>query len=159
MEKRRVHLHLCGIKFTLFAVVIFLFYGNLYAVGDDYKKTKITLTVKEMELSKVLDALAEKAHVRFFYNHAQMDDRKKITADFNGETLDRVLLVVLGGMDVDVEYQIGRVIMLKLRMKQSAGTSVIKVSGKVIDAVTKEGLPGGQYCAERKARDGSGYRY
>ena len=151
MQKKRVCLHSCGIKFTLFALVFFLFTGNLHAGNDeDYKDTKITLKVKEMELNRVLDTLAEMAKVRFFYNHAQIDVKKKITADFKGETLNYVLMIVLGGQDVDVEFQINRVIMLKPRPKTAPGATVIKVSGKVIDASTKETLPGASIVLKEK---------
>ncbi len=143
MQKKGVCLHSCGIKFTLFALVFFLFTGNLHAGNDeDYKNTKISLKVKDMELNRVLDTLAEMTKVRFFYNHAQIDVKKKITVDLKNETLDYVLMIVLGGQDVDVEYQINRVVVLKPRPKRAPGTVIIKVSGKVVDAETKETLPG-----------------
>ena len=143
MQKKEVHLHSCRIKFTVFALMFFLFTGYVHAGNDDdYKNTKITLKVEKMRLDKVLDTLAVMTNVQFFYNHAQIDVQKQVTIDVKGQSLDRVLAIILGDQPVDVEYQINRVIVLKSRPKTDPKALVRKISGKVIDANTKETLPG-----------------
>ena len=46
---------------------------------QDYKKTRVTLNVKDMKLNDVLDTLASVAKVRFFYNHSQIDVNRKVS--------------------------------------------------------------------------------
>lgn len=143
MQKKEVYLHSCRIKFTVFALMFFLFVGSVRADNDDdYKNTKITFRVEKMRLDKVLDSLAVQTKVQFFYNHAQIDVQKLITIDVKNQTLSYVLAIILGDQPVDVEYQMNRVIVFKSRPKVDPKALVHKVSGKVIDATTKESLPG-----------------
>ena len=107
---------------------------------QEYKNTKVTMSVKDMKLNDVLDTLASVAKVRFFYNHSQVDVNKKVSFDVKDRTLDYVLLLVLGDQSVSVEYQINRVVVLKYK-KPTQGVTVYKINGTVIDASTKEPLP------------------
>ena len=143
MQKKEVHLHSCRVKFTIFVLMLFLFVGSVQAGNDDdYKNTKITLKVDNMRLDKVLDSLAVMVKVQFFYNHAQINVQKEISIDVKNRTLDYVLLMILGDQPVDVEYQMNRVIVLKPRPKVDPRSLIHKVSGVVIDASTKDPLPG-----------------
>lgn len=108
---------------------------------QDYKNTRITMKVTSMKLENVLDTLASVTKVRFFYNHSQVDGNKNVSFDVKDRTLDYVLMLVLGDQPVEVEYQLNRVIVLKYK-KPSQGDSVFKIRGTVIDAGTKEPLPG-----------------
>ena len=104
MQKKEVYLHSCRIKFTVFALMFFLFVGSVRADNDDdYKNTKITFRVEKMRLDKVLDSLAVQTKVQFFYNHAQIDVQKLITIDVKNQTLSYVLAIILGDQPVDVE--------------------------------------------------------
>lgn len=155
MQKKEVHLHSCRIKFTIFALMLFLFVGSVQAGNDDdYKNTKITLKVDNMRLDKVLDSLAVMAKVQFFYNHAQINVRKEISIDVKDRALDYVLLMILGDQPVDVEYQMNRVIVLKSRPKMDPKSLIHKVSGVVIDASTKEPLPGASIVLKERAAMG-----
>ncbi len=107
----------------------------------EYKDMKITMNVKDMKLNEVLDTLASVAKVRFFYNHSQIDVNKSVSFDVKERPLDYVLMLVLGDQPVEVEYQINRVIVLKYKAP-SRGEAVFKIQGTVIDAKTKEPLPG-----------------
>lgn len=108
---------------------------------QDYKKTRVTLNVKDMKLNDVLDTLASVAKVRFFYNHSQIDVNKKVSLDVKDSELDYVLMLALGDQPVSVEYQMNRVVVLKYQ-KPTQGVTIYKINGTVIDASTKEPLPG-----------------
>ena len=114
---------------------------NVFGQEQEYKNTKITMNVKDMKLNQVLDTLASAAKVRFFYNHSQIDVDKRVSFDVKDRTLDYVLLLVLGDQSVEVEYQMNRVVVLKYK-KSAQGVVVFKIRGTVIDAATKETLPG-----------------
>lgn len=143
MQKKRAHLHSGRIKFAFFVFALFLFPEILQAVGqEDYRYTKVSLDVKDMRLDKVLDSLATMAKVRFFYNHEQIDVQKKITITLKNRTLDHILMIILGDQNVDIEFQVSRVIVVKPRAKVNPGSFIRKVSGRVIDASSKNALPG-----------------
>lgn len=108
---------------------------------QEYKNTKITMQVKDMQLTRVLDTLASVANVRFFYNHAQVDGNKNVSFDVKERTLDYVLALILGDQPVEVEYQMNRVVVFKYKKPSQTGR-VFKIRGTVIDAGTKESLPG-----------------
>ena len=155
MQKKEVHLHSCRVKFTIFVLMLFLFVGSVQAGNDDdYKNTKITLKVDNMRLDKVLDSLAVMVKVQFFYNHAQINVQKEISIDVKNRTLDYVLLMILGDQPVDVEYQMNRVIVLKPRPKVDPRSLIHKVSGVVIDASTKDPLPGASIVLKERVAMG-----
>ncbi len=79
---------------------------------QDYKKTRVTLNVKDMKLNDVLDTLASVAKVRFFYNHSQIDVNKECLWMKDSE-FSYVLMLALGDQPVSVEYQMNRVVVLK----------------------------------------------
>ncbi len=142
MRKNRMYLRLCGMKFAVFALIIFLFVDNVKADNEDYRNMKISLKVTDMQLNKVLDTLAMMTNVQFFYNHAQIDVKRLVSLNVKNQTLDATLKTVLEGQSVDVEYQSNRVIVVKSRLQQNVKFNLRKVNGVVIDAVTKEPLPG-----------------
>ena len=109
--------------------------------GQDYKKTRITLNVKDMKLDRVLDTLASMAEVRFFYNHSQVDINKRVSLNVKERELDYVLVLALADLPVSVKYQENRIVVLKYK-KTIQGATIYKVSGMVVDASTKNPLPG-----------------
>ena len=115
--------------------------SSVFGQEQDYKKTRVTLNVKDMKLNDVLDSLASVAKVRFFYNHSQVDVNKKVSFNVKDRELDYVLMLALGDQPVSVEYQVNRVVVLKYQ-KPTQGVTIYKISGIVIDASTKEPLPG-----------------
>ena len=143
MRKNNESQHLSWVKLCCFVFVLLVFQGNLFAqVQDDYKETRVTLRVDNMPLGEVLDTLATMTDVKFFYNHSQIDVNKKLSFDLKERTLNYVLIVVLADQAVDIDYQSNRVIVLKAKPKQETQVVGEKVSGQVIDAETKDPLPG-----------------
>lgn len=115
--------------------------SSVFGQEQDYKKTRITLNVKDMKLDRVLDTLASVAKVRFFYNHSQIDVNKKVSLNVKDRELDYVLMLALEDQPVSVEYQVNRVVVLKYK-KPTQGVTIYKINGTVVDASTKEPLPG-----------------
>lgn len=143
MRKDNESQHLSWVKLCCFVFVLLVFQGNLFAQAqDDYKETRVTLRVDNMPLGEVLDTLATMTDVKFFYNHSQIDVNKKLSLDLKERTLNYVLIVVLADQAVDIDYQSNRVIVLKAKPKQETQVVGEKVDGQVIDAETKDPLPG-----------------
>lgn len=140
-KKKRLYQYL-GFK-LICCVFLCVLFSSHSVMGQEreYKDMKITMNVKDMKLNEVLDTLASVAKVRFFYNHSQIDVNKSVSFDVKERPLDYVLMLVLGDQPVEVEYQINRVIVLKYKAP-SRGEAVFKIQGTVIDAKTKEPLPG-----------------
>ena len=66
--------------------------SSVFGQEQDYKKTRVTLNVKDMKLNDVLDTLASVAKVRFFYNHSQVDVNKKESFNVNIEVYKKEFL-------------------------------------------------------------------
>lgn len=128
-----------------FAFILLLVFG-LSPVsaqqGQNARDTKVTLKVENMNLDKVLDTLSKVARVQFFYNHSQINVNKKVTFNHRDQTLDYILIRILGDQPVSVEYQTNRVVVLKAQPRVAQEAVIYKIRGRVIDAHTREPLPG-----------------
>lgn len=153
MEKMWVTIRSSCVKFFIIVCLLALGMGQGYAQDDEnYRKQNINLNVQNESLERVLDQIAELAHIQFFYNHSILNLQKKITFNLKERPLQDVLSYVLGGENVTLEYQMNRTVVIKPLPKMEAGSLVIKISGKVIDAKTKEALPGASIVlAEKRA--------
>ncbi|MEG2277647.1 MAG: SusC/RagA family TonB-linked outer membrane protein [Odoribacter sp.] len=141
--QKKVCFRIGKIKFFILAFLLCLMVDDLYAEGDDqYENMKISLKVNNENLDKVLDKIADIAQVHFFYNHTQLNINKKVTLDLKERPLRDVLEWVLGDQNVTMEFQLNRTIILKPQPKKNLNSPVKKISGQVIDAKTKEVLPG-----------------
>ncbi len=156
MEKTITAIRNGSIKFFIMACLLFWGINRGYAENDDhYRKTLITLQVKDENTEDVLNKVAELAHVQFFYNHSAFNLQKKVSLNLKNRSLEDVLMYIFAGQEVDFEYQMNRTIVIKPRPKVKPGELIRKVSGKITDAQTKEPLPGASIVlAERKGVGG-----
>lgn len=142
MRKKKWVYHDLVIKSFCCVFLCMLLLGQeSFGQGQEYKNTKVTMSVKNLKLSQALDTLAKVTNVRFFYNHSQVDGDKNVSFDVKERSLDYVLMLVLGDQPVEVEYQMNRVVVLKYKQSKS-GVTMFKIRGMVVDAKTKESLPG-----------------
>lgn len=153
MEKIRVTIRGGSVKFFIMICLLFCWTQSGYTQDElNYRKKAISLQVENKPLEQVLDKIAELARVQFFYNHSNLNIRKKITLNLKDTPLDEVLTRVLGGENVTQEYQLNRTIVIKPILKIDHSAGVTKVSGVIADAKTGEPLPGASIVlAEQKA--------
>lgn len=131
------------IKLPLFMLMLCLLAGSINARADEpYKLTKVTLRAEQMEFSKALGILEKAADVQFFYNHSQVDPRRKVTVKLIDRPLEEVINALIKGFPIDVEYLPNRVVVLKFRSGVVPGIHTRKVTGTIIDDETGEPLPG-----------------
>lgn len=153
MEKIRETIRRGSIKFFIMLCLLCccLFDGQAQD-GTDYRKMPVSLQVRNENLGQVLDKIAGLAKVQFFYNHSILNLQKKVTLDLKDCPLDNLLLRVLGGENVELEYQLNRTVVIKPMSRVHQGNDVIKVSGIIVDAKSKEPLPGASIVlAEQRA--------
>ena len=129
-------------RFLLTALCILLFAGNLRAAGDEeYMRKKISVQATNESIEQVLDKISKLADIRFFYNYSVLDFSRKITVNIKDTELHDALSKVLQGEKVEIEYQPNRTVVLRPQ-RVPDGISAINISGKIIDADTKEPLIG-----------------
>lgn len=129
-------------RFLMTALCILLFAGNLRAAGDEeYMRKKISVQATNESIEQVLDKISKLADIRFFYNHAVLDFARKITINIKNTELHDALSKVLRGEKVEIEYQPNHTVVLRPQ-RIPDGISAINISGKIIDADTKEPLIG-----------------
>ena len=129
-------------RFLLTALCILLFAGNLRAAGDEeYMRKKISVQATNESIEQVLDKISKLADIRFFYNYSVLDFSRKITVNIKDTELHEALSKVLQGEKVEIEYQPNRTVVLRPQ-RVPDGISAINISGKIIDADTKEPLIG-----------------
>lgn len=111
--------------------------------GQDYRQKVLDLSVEGQNVEEVLNRIAHLADIRFFYDHAVLDLKTKLTLHLKGRPLEEVLRQVFKGQQVDFEYLQNRTIVIKPQSGLQAQQEVVrKVSGKVVDSETNEPLPG-----------------
>lgn len=111
-------------------------------IAQSYQNKKISFTGVNMEVSKVLDAIAPMAGVKFFYQHTDIDANRRIGIKVVNEPLDFVLKQIFRGKNISIEYQPKGVIVLKPQRIDKKAEKKRLVSGKVFDKKTKEPLLG-----------------
>lgn len=116
---------------------------------ESYQKEKISLEVKEMPLEEVIHKIEEIAKVHFFFNHSQLDLKKKITYHAKNQNLDYVILNIFGPQKIAIDYQPNRTILLKPEVKHPI-LSIQKINGVVLDAKTEEPLVGASIIMKEK---------
>lgn len=142
MYKNHLSYGVSACRFLMTALCILLFAGNLRAAGDEeYKRMKISVQATNESIEQVLDKISRLADIRFFYNYSVLDFSRKITVDIKDTELHDVLGKVLQGEKVEIEYQPNHTVVLRPQ-RVADGISAIHISGKIIDADTKEPLVG-----------------
>ena len=143
MEKMWVTIRSGSVKFFIIVCLLSLGMHRGYTQKDNsYRDQIISLNVRNENLEQVLDKVASLGKIQFFYNHSILNLEKKVTLNMKDRSLQDVLMYLLGRENVTLEYQVNRTVVIKPLPKMEPGDQVIKIKGTVIDAKTKEPLPG-----------------
>lgn len=141
MKTQDIYL-LWGFRFLLsLFLMVSMPLGLLAQRADGYQKAKFSLDVKDLPLEDVLHKIEETARIHFFFNHSQLDLKKRITYKSENESLDYIIMKVLAGQNLKVEYQPNRTVLLKAEAKYPV-ISVQKIEGHIVDAKSNEPLIG-----------------
>ncbi|HLP74635.1 MAG TPA: TonB-dependent receptor [Bacteroidales bacterium] len=128
---RSINKFLLIMKLTIILTLVFTL--NLSATGFG----QITISEKGKSVKEILSILEKETSYRFFYN----DDIKAIDKvqdiDVNGGTIDQVMTALLSSTESDYKLLNNLVVITRKSDLYQA-----KVSGRVTDATTREGLPG-----------------
>ncbi|UKJ08563.1 SusC/RagA family TonB-linked outer membrane protein [Solitalea lacus] len=103
---------------------------------------KVSLNVKNAQVSTVFETLKKQTKVYFVYNHEEVNALPKVTLNIKDQPLEKVLEQVLAGSDLEYSIQGESVtIRLKNTKENKQSRKKIAISGIVTDD-TNEPLPG-----------------
>ena len=108
---------------------------------DSYSQnTKLSISVSNTELSKVLDKIENQSEFYFLYNEKLIDASRKVSIEAKEERIEDVLKNLFSGTDVEYSIIDRKIILAPTYLSESQQPNK-KVSGKVTDQ-TGASLPG-----------------
>jgi len=132
-----------------YLLTAFLLMGSLFQLQarqqPGYLQRRVTLSFKDARLSDCFTRFEQLTGVHFYFN---ADDIKGVTrtftADFNDQTIETALNILLKGTDlIFQENNIGIVLKKKAAVTgKKAETNPGTIKGRVVDFETSEPLPG-----------------
>lgn len=109
-------------------------------VESSYRNEKITIDRDRIGLSKALDIIAQKANVKFFYNHSHLNTSRLISCSYKNIELDKILSKILEEENVEITYTPDRVVVIKNKARQDKND--MEIRGRIYDKENKEALVG-----------------
>lgn len=131
-------------------ITLFLAFGLMPLAASEYNQvTNLSIEMRNVKVSEVLNAIEKKSEFRFAYNPDYVDLDRKVTVDLDKKTINEVLKVIFEGTDVVYEI-FGRHILLfpknvSLTNESSAPRVTSSQQGRVTGTVTDisgQPLPG-----------------
>ncbi len=128
---------------TMKITFILLLLGLVHVSASTYaQNTKITLNLKNAEISELFNKIENQTEFRFFYDSGSIDLSKKVTIDVEKSNIEQILNSALYGTGLVYEL-IGRHIVINRaggseHSKNSVGQQQKNISGRVTDDT---GLP------------------
>jgi len=135
---------------TMKLIFLFTFIGLLQLTASEYSQTtKLSLEMRNVKVSQVLDAIEKQSEFRFAYSSGYVDLDRKVTVDLEDKKINEVLAEVFKGTDVAFEILDRHILLHPKNMNPNNKTLTPKVnvaqqggvSGVVTDD-TGQPLPG-----------------
>jgi len=127
-----------GIRLLILLVIIVIS-SKLLLSQTNYLAQKITVYNSNVSVSTALEDISKISGVKFSYNSDILNEEKTVSLNENGKSISKVLDIVTEG---NLKYKVvGQHIILLPKEKQlikSKEEKIIKLSGNVIDAETKQ---------------------
>lgn len=108
------------------------------AVAETTSAQNLSLDLKDVTLREALHAIEKESSYSFFYNDSFSDLGKKVSITVKNEPLRRVLDQLLNPTGLTYKFLEGNLIVIAPKNLSSMGV----ITGKVVDAASKEPLPG-----------------
>lgn len=130
-----------GKRTHLLALCLLLVF--MQAAANVYAQ-KVTLSVKDMPLTRLFREVRKQTGFAFLYNNASLQATKPVTIQVSGASLEEVMALALKGQPLTYTISNNTIILktapvVKEELVQAAP---IEIKGKVIDAKTKEPVVG-----------------
>ena len=110
-------------------LVLLLFYGQVLRAGAESQSQRVSLSVRDVKLKLVLDALESQTHLAFFYSDREVDVESRVSVKAENEFLSLVLGRVFGP-GFSFEFT-GDIVVIKPLAPQFPDPDKLKVSGVV----------------------------
>ncbi len=110
----------------------------LHVSASGYSQRKISISMSEVQLKKVLNEIEKKSGYRFLYNQALLKGLEKVSIEANDETVAQVLDRLLLQTPLGYRLLDNELVVLK---KKDAAVEDLTITGKVTDE-TGQPIPG-----------------
>ncbi len=140
-------------KYTLYVLVMLSFLLNLTLAKDgisqgilSVKEAKISISLDDVPVQKVFKEIEKNTDYTFVFNHARLDNRTKVSVNFQDDTMEELLLSISEQANLSFR-QVNDKISVKQHRNQNfsnvidVSVMVIDIDGKVVDQ-NGEPLPG-----------------
>jgi len=125
-------------KMRTTCLLILVFASSLFATNVNSQVAKVSLSIKNSNLIKVLDAIENQTDYLFVYNKNEIDLNREINLDVKDQSVATVLSGIFQSTGMSYAMEGNNIVLFnKVGNVQQQKT----VTGKVIDS-TNEGLPG-----------------
>ncbi|MFA9190387.1 TonB-dependent receptor [Flavobacterium sp. FZUC8N2.13] len=136
-------------KMTLYQFVLALVFSTVTmanSLGQGKLDTKVTISLSDMDLNKVLSELGKSADVKFSYNSRMIPFDQKVSVEATNEVLSTVLSRVLKPLNISYSLVSNQIVLQKAKSDEDTAVSLSEqqqktLSGVVVDA-TGLSLPG-----------------
>jgi len=117
-------------KMRITCILIMVFASSLFAVNVNSQVTRVTISLKNANIAKVIDAIESNTDYLFVYNKTEIDLNRKVNVLAENKTVAEILTEIFDNTNIVYALE-GTNIML---MQKSSVTQQQKsVSGKVTD--------------------------
>ncbi|SMC88096.1 SusC/RagA family TonB-linked outer membrane protein [Pedobacter nyackensis] len=96
-------------------------------------RPKVSLDVKNVQLSTALDALQKQVKTYIVYNHEEVNAKPKVTLKVKDQSLDNVLEQLLAGSGLKFSFRANSVIIGPKQKDENTGTRKVSITGEVTD--------------------------
>src|SRR5512133_992292 len=131
-----MQMSLKSVCFLSYGLLLIFFDNRLNAQNPDFDQVRVSLSVQNEPVKKVLSDIELQIPYRFAFNSELIDRQKNISLDVRNMPLDTVLYLILD--PVSISYSI---IGNQIVLQETAAPKGVTISGYVRDSITGEPLP------------------
>ncbi|HEX3006272.1 MAG TPA: TonB-dependent receptor [Bacteroidales bacterium] len=130
------------------AFIIFLAVLEVAAESSFSQDKKVNVKVKEAKISELLSQIERQTNYLFFYNSKEINVDKEITLEARNTKVADILHMVFNGSDVNYQMRNDHIVLTKKAFTEKItplkeiAYQKKKITGTVIDASSREFLPG-----------------
>ena len=125
-------------KMRITCLLLFVFASSVFAIPGSSQVAKVSISMKNATVSKVIDAIEKQTDYLFVYNKNEIDLMRSVSVDTNNQSVAEVLSEIFDKTNIVYAMEGSNIMLMPRSNIQQPGK---QISGKITDK-TKIGLPG-----------------